>query len=62
MGLSSCDACERAIPTNSASCPYCGRVQKPPGETRREQRRMLLAILLSMAIFVLWLWLRGPPG
>ncbi|WP_456836934.1 hypothetical protein [Bradyrhizobium sp. USDA 4486] len=58
--LTSCDFCEREIPSGATVCPYCGHVQKTGTEWSSQHRSVLLAIVLSVGVMIAWSTLRGP--
>jgi hypothetical protein len=58
--MTNCVSCEKAIPLNSGICPYCGRLQGGPADSGRARTKLIVAIVLSIAVLVLWTSFFGP--
>jgi low affinity Fe/Cu permease len=49
-----CEFCEREIPGGAGVCHHCGRLQASPAERRLTMIKTATAIVLAMAVFLLW--------
>jgi uncharacterized Zn finger protein (UPF0148 family) len=46
--------------TTTVVCPVCGVPRATGSEKKREQVRLIIAIVASVCIILLWQWWRGP--
>ena len=49
-----CEFCEREIPDGAGVCHHCGRLQASPAEARQRLIKTATAIVLTVAVFLLW--------
>lgn len=55
-----CSRCETLMDTTTVVCPVCGVPRATGSEKKREQVRLIIAIVASVGIILLWQWWRGP--
>lgn len=61
--MRNCDFCEKGIPMGASVCHHCGRPQADAAETRRKWIGVAIAVVLMIAVMVIWQKLIGftPP-
>jgi hypothetical protein len=63
IAMTNCYFCEKAMPMGAAVCPNCSRPQKGATGSPAHLQRVLIAIVLSVAVLIVWQWLsRSQAG